>query len=59
MNSHQDKDPRGPLRTIKTVTASSSCTLVTYVECDHTGEMNQIYSYRVGDSSRCFKCRVR
>ncbi len=49
-------DPRGPIRTIATVTPSSSATFVTYEECDHAGHMNRTMTYKVGSRLRCFSC---
>lgn len=49
-------DPRGPVRTIEAVEATPSGTFL-LLSCAHVVEHNQIYTYRVGDSSRCFTCR--
>lgn len=49
-------DPRGPDRTIVAVEPTASETRVT-LDCGHIGHANQIYSYRIGDTYRCFACR--
>lgn len=48
-------DPRGPLRTIVAVQRESYAALVT-LSCGHVNELNQIYSYKIGEDVRCFTC---
>jgi hypothetical protein len=60
-----NRDPRGPLRTITKVETPIhlgkdgqpyiNTTLVT-MDCGHTSDMNPIYTYRKGDSIRCYRC---
>lgn len=49
-------DPRGPERKITAVQSGTGLTVVT-LDCGHTAELNQIYTYRVGERCRCLKCR--
>jgi hypothetical protein len=49
-------DPRGPIRTIKSITRTVSERLDTYEECEHVGSVTAYMSGKVGDRSRCFAC---
>lgn len=57
-------DPRGPMRLIVRVEEirptqrPNSCGGVRPVvlDCGHTVELNQIYTYKVGEACRCFDC---
>lgn len=56
-----DTDPRGPVVKIDRVAEcrdgnAITAKLVSY-DCGHDATMNPIYSYRVGDSGRCTRCR--
>ena len=51
------RDPRGPIRTIKSVEFTPQANLITYEECDHVGQGNATMSFKVGSQSRCFACR--
>ncbi len=52
------KDPRGPIvRIIAVEESPSGGATIIATSCGHRSEVNQIYSYRVGSESRCFKCR--
>lgn len=51
----QTTDPRGPIRTIKTIEETSSATLLT-MDCGHVGSHAPHFSYAIGDSLHCFKC---
>lgn len=63
------KDPRGPLRTVKSATYTPSAertddakhdygdvTYVTFEECDHVGLKNPTMTFKVGSRVRCFAC---
>ena len=51
-------DPRGPLRTVMTVTRTPQVQLVEYVECEHIGQVVTHMTVKPGEKSRCFACRV-
>lgn len=64
-NPTLDTDPRGPRRTIVEVqpyrltrlpNASGGC-IPLLLDCGHVAEMNFTFSYKVGESVRCFQCR--
>ena len=48
-----DLDPRGPRRTIEAVDGSK----VT-LSCGHVREWNQTFTYHVGETGRCYECRM-
>jgi hypothetical protein len=48
-------DPRGPLRKILAIDRRPDGTRVT-LDCGHAAVWNQIYTYEVGATGRCFKC---
>jgi hypothetical protein len=54
-------DPRGPFRTIKSAMRAKNeggdTILLTFEECDHTGSMNPLRRYVVGEQVRCCHCR--
>ncbi len=62
------QDPRGPFRTISTVTFVPAAERtdggrdygdrldITYEECEHVGHGNPSMSYKVGAPNRCFAC---
>jgi hypothetical protein len=51
-------DPRGELRTIKSVEFTPEANLVTFEECGHVGEKTATMTFKVGTQTRCFKCRI-
>lgn len=48
-------DPRGPVRTATHVEARTDIVLVT-LTCGHVGHFVPHFTYRVGDTHRCFRC---
>jgi hypothetical protein len=56
MPSHADvADARGPERRIVDVEVRTDG-VSALLECEHIANLNQIYTYRVGDLTRCLKC---
>lgn len=51
-----NNDPRGPVRTITSVNFTAEITYLT-LSCGHINTANQIFHYKVGNDSRCMKCR--
>lgn len=50
-------DPRGPFRTIATVTSTPEAHLVTFKECDHTGRLTRHFAPpKVGEETHCHAC---
>lgn len=56
MKAPISKDPRGPMRIIKSVQDAPECKLVTF-DCGHVGQMASHFSFKVGSMCRCFACR--
>jgi len=58
------RDPRGPIRLIVRVEEIRTTQLPNHygtcrpvvLDCGHTVELNQIYSYKVGEACRCYTC---